>query len=293
MLCLNAAISYRTFTQIETCGSKTGRRDIASKNLGGDNGVNLQFDQTLAIDYSSRSQMIRVLTEEWVKNNIYCPRCGSPEIQHFPNNSAVADFFCPNCGNEYELKSKSGVLGHKIADGAYDTFIRRITSYNNPDFFILNYNADKLCVENVWMIPKHFFVPEVVEKRKPLSPVAQRAGWTGCNILLDKIPEQGRIRIIYGGIPEDKETVLEQVRRSSLLSTDSLEARGWLMDVLDCINRIQKQQFTLEDIYRFEWQLADKHPKNHNIRAKIRQQLQLLRDKGFIAFVGRGIYRKE
>ena len=35
MLCLNAAISYRTFTQIETCGSKTGRRDIASKNLGG------------------------------------------------------------------------------------------------------------------------------------------------------------------------------------------------------------------------------------------------------------------
>jgi len=35
-----------------------------------------------------------------------------------------------------------------------------------------------------------------------------------------------------------------------------------------------------------------KHIENKNIEAKIRQQLQFLRDKGFIEFLGRGKYRK-
>ncbi|MCI9138110.1 MAG: hypothetical protein HFH48_11245 [Lachnospiraceae bacterium] len=38
--------------------------------------------------------------------------------------------------------------------------------------------------------------------------------------------------------------------------------------------------------------LQEKHKNNHNIEAKIRQQLQILRDKGFIEFLGRGHYRK-
>ncbi|MBQ1398560.1 MAG: restriction endonuclease, partial [Clostridia bacterium] len=35
-----------------------------------------------------------------------------------------------------------------------------------------------------------------------------------------------------------------------------------------------------------------KHIHNNNIEAKIRQQLQILRDKGFIEFLERGHYRK-
>ena len=31
------------------------------------------------------------------------------------------------CGNEYELKSQNGALGNKIADGADETMIARIT----------------------------------------------------------------------------------------------------------------------------------------------------------------------
>jgi len=45
-------------------------------------------------------------------------------------------------------------------------------------------------------------------------------------------------------------------------------------------------------MYQFEAMLTIKHPNNHNIKAKIRQQLQLLRDKGFIDFLDRGIYKK-
>lgn len=62
-----------------------------------------------------------------MKENMYCLHCGNPYLSQFENNRPVADFYCPVCGNEYELKSKNGILGNKITDGAYDTMIARIT----------------------------------------------------------------------------------------------------------------------------------------------------------------------
>lgn len=242
--------------------------------------------------YKSSSQIIRVLTEAWVEENIYCPRCGCPEIRHFPNNKAVADYYCPNCHSEYELKSKSGPMGKKVADGAYGTFIERITSNHNPDFFFLSYNPEELCVNDLWIVPKHFFVPDIVEKRKPLADTAKRAGWVGCNILFCQIPQQGQIALIKDRVPVEKDIVLAEMQRASLLETTNLEARGWLMDILFCVNSVPDDRFKLEDIYRFEGYLAEKHPDNHNIRPKIRQQLQVLRDKGIITFLGHGCYLK-
>ena len=62
------------------------------------------------------------------------------------------------------------------------------------------------------------------------------------------------------------------------------------MDVLNCINAINSKKFSLGEIYLFENELQKKHPDNHNVKPKIRQQLQFLRDKGFIKFLGNGIY---
>jgi len=42
-------------------------------------------------------------------------------------------------------------------------------------------------VSNFLVVPKYFFVPGVIEKRKPLSATARRAGWIGCNIVLKSI----------------------------------------------------------------------------------------------------------
>ena len=64
------------------------------------------------------------------------------------------------------------------------------------------------------------------------------------------------------------------------------------MDILNCVTSIKSADFFLEDIYGFESQLKLKHPDNYHIQAKIRQQLQLLRDNGFIEFLGNGHYRK-
>ena len=242
--------------------------------------------------YHSETQRVRVLTENWVGENLFCPRCGNEKIVHFQNNRPVADFYCEHCHNEYELKSKSKKLGEKINDGAYDTMIARITSNQNPDFLFMSYQKQSMIVKGLVIVPKHFFVPSMIEKRKPLSANARRAGWVGCNILMGTIPKQGFIKIIDNGLVVDKEKVLLQMSRSTNLEISNIEARGWLFDVLQCVNQIQMQEFTLDDIYRFEAILSKKHPNNHNVRPKIRQQLQYLRDKGFLQFTQRGEYKK-
>ena len=254
--------------------------------------MNLNFGKIEISKYHSSSQIARVKTESWVANNMYCPRCGNLHINHFENNRPVADFYCPNCKNEFELKSKTGSLDKKINDGAYTTMIERITSNQNPDFFFMNYSKETQCVKDFILIPKHFFVPDIIEKRKPLAETARRAGWIGCNILISKIPEQGRVHIIQNGKINDMQSVLQKVNKGKLLEVGDLKSRGWLMDILNCINNIPTEIFSLTTMYAFTDYLSSKHPQNNNVQAKIRQQLQLLRDLGFIEFLGKGQYRK-
>ncbi|MET3779846.1 hypothetical protein ABIC32_000476 [Brevundimonas sp. 1080] len=58
------------------------------------------------------------------------------------------------------------------------------------------------------------------------------------------------------------------------------------------VEAIGKPEFTLDDVYAREAPLAALYPANYNVRAKIRQQLQVLRDQGWWAFDGRGTYRR-
>ena len=62
--------------------------------------------------------------------------------------------------------------------------IERLLSDNSPNLFLLNYDKNRFEVKDFLVVHKHFFVPEMIEKRKPLSSTAQRAGWVGCNILI-------------------------------------------------------------------------------------------------------------
>ena len=170
--------------------------------------------------------------------------------------------------------------------------IMRITGNQNPDFFFMTYSKKEQSVKDFMLVPKHFFVPDIIEKRKPLSETAKRAGWVGCNILLDKIPLQGRISIVSNGVVTDFKNVIDKIKQSQQLEIKDLNHRGWIMDILNCINSIPQPIFTLNDMYLFEGELVAKHPNNKNIKPKIRQQLQFLRDKGFIEFLGHGLYRK-
>ncbi|HOZ36757.1 MAG TPA: DpnI domain-containing protein [bacterium] len=253
--------------------------------------MKLTLDTHLADGYQSRSQKARILTEQWVGNSVFCPNCGHLDISKYPNNKPVADFYCSNCQEEYELKSKQRYLDTKIVDGAYRTMLERLQSNNNPNFFLLSYNLRDLMVQNFLVIPKHFFVPEIIEKRKPLSPTARRAGRVGCNIILSSIPQTGKIFFIKDKKVEPKDKVLAEWRKTLFLREEKeTKTKGWLLDIMVCVDRLGRKDFSLNDIYAFENELSRKYPDNRHIKDKIRQQLQILRDKGYLAFVGGGQY---
>jgi dam-replacing family len=170
--------------------------------------------------------------------------------------------------------------------------IERITSNHNPDFFFMSYSKEELRVTDFFIVPKHFFVPEIIEKRNPLPDAAQRAGWIGCNILIDKVPEQGKIAIVSDGQICNATLVAEKLEKSGRLVIHNIDNRGWILDILQCVNAIPNQCFSLNEVYVFEAMLQAKHPQNQNVKPKIRQQLQILRDRGFIEFLGNGYYRK-
>lgn len=61
--------------------------------------------------------------------------------------------------------------------------------------------------------------------------------------------------------------------------------------MLNVVRALGREEFTLAEVYAFADTLRRLHPQNRHVEDKIRQQLQRLRDLGFLEFVGRGRYR--
>lgn len=253
--------------------------------------MKFEFEETQSL-YESGSQKARAWTERWAADWLYCPNCGHGQMSPFPANWPVADLFCSSCSDQFELKSQKKPFGAKVADGAYGAKIERLKSATNPNLILLHYEVESRTVRNVSIVPKHFFVPDVIEIRKALAPTARRAGWVGSNILLSRIPEAGIIPIVHNGAALPRDQVLEQWRQTAFLREQSGEARGWLVEVMWAVEAIGRPEFTLDDVYVYETRLHEIYPSNNNVQPKIRQQLQVLRDNGFLDFVGRGRYRR-
>lgn len=248
------------------------------------------LDIKSAKQYKNNSQKIRVITELWTKENIFCPNCGN-FIYEYPNNNPVGDFYCKKCSEDFELKSKRGKMGKKVGAGAYSKMVERVNSKNKPNFFFLSY-IENYFVNDFFAVPKYFFIPDIIEKRKALSENAKRANWVGSNILFFKIPDAGKIYYVENGKEFSEKDILKKWHKTAFMKKiTKADAKGWILDIMNCIESFGKKEFSLQDIYNFESNLKVLHPENKHIKPKIRQQLQFLRDKGYLKFLGDGKYK--
>jgi type II restriction enzyme len=252
--------------------------------------MNLECHLELASLYKAASQIARILTEEWCEREMYCPGCINDHLSRSRANTPAIDFVCENCQQRFQLKAQKKWNRSIIVDGAYRTMLQAVEGDRNPNLFILQYSQSWM-IENLQVVPWTFFSPHLIRPRPPLSPGARRAGWIGCNILLKEIPPDGKIPIISSGLSLPPTLVRERFARAQNLADLGQSVRGWTLDVLRVLRRMQKENFSLDDVYGFEDQLRDKHPDNRHVRPKIRQQLQVLRDAGYVEFLGRGRYR--
>jgi type II restriction enzyme len=253
--------------------------------------MDLRMPGKLAENYKSRAQQARVVTEAWGEGNLYCANCNSPNLTRTAHGTPVIDYVCPKCESRFQLKSQSRPYSSRILDAGFEKMRREIISGSAPNLLALHYDAVGWGVQNLILIPRFTFSLSCLERRKPLGPKARRAGWVGCNILLTNIPLDARIDLIVRGVPVSSSRVRSQYAKLRPLEKLKYEARGWTLDVLNVVRSLGKPEFTLAEVYVHEASLARLHPDNRFVRDKIRQQLQILRDLGFIEFSARGRYR--
>jgi len=241
--------------------------------------------------YKSFSQRARVATEAWGSENLYCPNCSEDGLGCTPPNTPSIDYVCEGCNSTFQLKSQSSPLSFRIVDSAYSKMREAITSKRTPNLFVIHYDKHHWSVSDVILIPAYAFSMSTIERRKPLGPTARRAGWVGCNILLGRIPTDARVAIVMNGVMNKPSDVRKQYASLRPLQNFTVENRGWTLDVLNELRRLEKSEFSLLEVYAREASLSRLYPQNHHVRDKIRQQLQVLRDLGLIKFLGSGRYQ--
>ena len=246
--------------------------------------------------YTSGAQQARHLTEGWMAEHDFCPACPADRLPPLPNNTRVGDFRCAACGEEYELKSGQGAVAGVLPAGAWEAMKQRLAAANNPSLFVMGYDRAAHRVSELIVVPRHFFTEAIIRPRAPLGPDARRAGWQGCTIRLKDVPAAGRIPLIRHGAPRPQAEVRAAWAATLFLRETRPEARGWLLAVMGAVESVTdsggREAFTLDEVYAQEARLAALYPGNRNVRPKIRQQLQVLRDRGWLSFDGRGRYRR-
>jgi type II restriction enzyme len=250
----------------------------------------LECDISAAAGYTSQLQVSRVLSERWFQSNAYCLSCDSDSLRQTPANTKASDFVCERCDERYELKTFRSRPAKRLVDGAYSALMSRIQSGSVPTLMVLERN-EGWQIQALTAIHHLFLTKEVVEERKPLSSTARRAGWTGCNIRLDLIAAEAQIQVIHRGSPVDPKAARETFQRFDRLKAIRPSSRGWATLTLRVIRGLKRPEFSIDKLYAAEPLFSAAYPDNNNIRAKIRQQLQVLRDLGYLEFCGRGVYR--
>ncbi|MBK7899784.1 MAG: hypothetical protein KA603_02175 [Azonexus sp.] len=238
--------------------------------------------------YRSATQRARVFSEAWVEEHFRCPSC-SERLQATPNNTQALDFTCPSCCSGFELKSKKGAFGRTVADGAYAAMLARIRASRSTSLILLGYTEDYR-TRSVIAVPARFLVEALIVPRKPLGPHCRRAGWQGCNINIGLLPPDGRIVCVHEFVTRPQAEICQEWKRTAFLEDSNSAARSWLAVIMGIVSRLERTRFSLADVYQAEGELAERFPGNSNLRAKIRQQLQVLRDKGWLTFLGNGQY---
>jgi type II restriction enzyme len=245
--------------------------------------MNLAMPAKLALGYNSTSQQARVVTQAWARENLYCGNCASPRLDATREGAEANDLSCPTCAVRYELKSMGSPIGHKVLDSGFDAMMRAIRAGRTPSFVLLQYERPAWVARNLLLIPSFAFPESAIERRNPLRATARRHGHVLCNILLRYIPNDFKIPVVANGvvIPE-VEVRLRHSRARHLVEGLTASQRGWTLDVLRVVQSLNKREFTNADMYAFERHFEELHPDNRHVRDKIRQQLQVLRDRGFL-----------
>lgn len=131
-----------------------------------------------------------------VRDHVPCPRCGrARHLVPLAINFQCADLICKFCGFLAQVKattSVDGTLPKVILGAAWRPQHEQILAGIFQSLYVAVFNPEGR-LTSIHYVPAHILqsVPTVFEPRNPLSATAKRAGWTGFNYNLSKLPPIG------------------------------------------------------------------------------------------------------
>jgi Dam-replacing family/Dam-replacing HTH domain len=149
----------------------------------------IDIDFLAVAQFKSASQTARVALETWARLNLWCHNCGNPNLLTLPPGTPVSDLKCVACEMEYQVKSLNGRFGPMLTGAAYQPLYERAMAHTVPDFMLIEYNLKRSQVSHVGLIRGSDLTPDRIIRRKELAPTARRAGWVGCNVYIDQLPQ--------------------------------------------------------------------------------------------------------
>ena len=94
-----------------------------------------------------------------------------------------------------------------------------------------------------------------------------------------------RVRKTLSKVIADLKQSEKRLSRPRVTKNDLI---GWKRDVFDLL---PERAFSTSELYELEGELKKKHPENQNVRPKIRQVLQQLRDLGLLEHIRTGFWK--
>jgi len=132
---------------------------------------------------TTQRQQLGDFGESRVSQNCCCPRCKRKKtLVRLPKNFKCADIICDFCGYLGQVKTATAqdisAIPKKILGAAWEPQRKRMDAGIYFPLFLV------LATESLEQYAIHYLSadlqqPEMFVPRKPLSPNARRAGWTG------------------------------------------------------------------------------------------------------------------
>lgn len=122
--------------------------------------------------------------EKLIIKKFDCPKCKNRKtLKLLPPNFKCADIVCDFCGYLAQVKTKNvsdiDVVPNTILGAAWEPQKERMDAGIYFPLFLVLKKAKK---RSIFYLPADLQSEKMFIRRKPLSPNAKRAGWTGYNI---------------------------------------------------------------------------------------------------------------
>lgn len=179
----------------------------------------LPFEKT-PMHWKSLSRISGEAAEVWVKEKIECPFCEG-DLEDFKTNHPVKDFYCEDCGEEFQLKATKKYVAEgtsKITGSSFESWREAIDNDDQPSMLILTYSLhdSAICsygnslyanhfnkenttvcltgtrifkrkglVDKVYFLDKQHIDSSSLIARNKLGKHCRRSGWKGSYIEID------------------------------------------------------------------------------------------------------------